>query len=146
MLSRRIFLALGLLLLCAQVRAGLISIPLKLNGSTVIAEVANTEASRNQGLMGRASLRKNHGMLFVFAVADRHGFWMKNTLIPLSIAFLDEQGVIVNIRDMSPHSEQIHSADGATKYALEMDRGWFAARGIKPGRRVEGLQFAPPAQ
>jgi hypothetical protein len=65
--------------------------------------------------------------------------WMKNTLVALSVAFLDDGGEIINIADMTPHSEQAHCATRPARYALEMNRGWFAARGIKPGMRLGGI-------
>ncbi len=109
------------------------------------AEVADGFASRMQGLMNRASLPPNGGMLFVFDEDAIHCMWMKNTLIPLSVAFLDEQGAIINIADMQPHSEQSHCAARPARYALEMTQGWFAQRGIRAGARLRGLEkLAPP--
>jgi hypothetical protein len=72
--------------------------------------------------------------------------WMMNTYIPLSVAFLDERGVIINIEDMMPHTRDTHPAAKPARYALEMNQGWFAKRGIKPGARIEGLERAPPAR
>ena len=82
-------------------------------------------------------------MLFVFPERGVHAMWMKNTSIPLSIAFLDEQGVIINISDMIPFSEEPRHADAPAKFALEMPKGWFSKRGIMPGAKVEGLSQAP---
>jgi uncharacterized membrane protein (UPF0127 family) len=96
----------------------------------VRAEVAADYASRGRGLMHRKSLAPNAGMLFIFESAALHCMWMKNTYIPLSVAFIDEKGEIVNIADMQPHSEQSHCAARPALYALEMSRGWFAERGI----------------
>lgn len=110
------------------------------------AEVANTMPSRAQGLMYRKTMDPNDGMLFVFDVVERQCMWMKNTNIPLSVAFLDEQGVIVSIADMTPHSEENHCAARPARYAIEVNRGWFAQRGLKPGARVGGLDRAPPPQ
>ena len=103
------------------------------------AEVAADFPTRSAGLMHRKSMDTNAGMLFVFDEASAHCMWMKNTLIPLSVAFLDERGSIINIADMQPHSERSHCATGPARYALEMNRGWFAARGIKPGMRLGGI-------
>jgi uncharacterized protein len=103
------------------------------------AEVVADPATRARGLMYRKSLPQNAGMLFVFDEPAIHCMWMKNTLIPLSVAFLDDRGTIVNIADMAPHSEQSHCAARPVRYALEMNRGWFAARGIKPGARLGGV-------
>ena len=102
-------------------------------------EVAADDAARSRGLMHRKSLDSNAGMLFLFEHRSVHCMWMKNTLIPLSVAFLDEQGTIINIADMQPHDETSHCATRPARYALEMNRGWFAARGIKPGMRLGGI-------
>jgi uncharacterized membrane protein (UPF0127 family) len=91
------------------------------------------------GLMHRASMPSNAGMLFIFDEMTTHCMWMKNTLIPLSVAFIDEQGAIINVEDMAPQTEDSHCAKRPARYALEMNRGWFAARGIKPGSRIGGI-------
>jgi uncharacterized membrane protein (UPF0127 family) len=96
--------------------------------------------------MFRKSLTANQGMLFVFAEVERHCMWMRNTYVPLSVAFMDEAGVILNIADMQPQTENSHCAAGPARYALEMNQGWFAAKGIKPGARISGLAKAPPPQ
>ena len=103
------------------------------------AELADTFPTRMQGLMHRKALAQNAGMLFVFDDTNIHCMWMKNTLIPLSVAFIDEAGAIVNIADMQPHDEQSRCASRPVRFALEMERGWFAKRGIKPGTRLGGL-------
>lgn len=103
------------------------------------AEVVADYTARAQGLMHRKSLAQNAGMLFIFDQHGVHCMWMKNTLIPLSVAFIDDRGAIVNIADMEPHSEASHCAAQPVKYALEMNRGWFAARGIRPGTRLGGV-------
>ena len=108
------------------------------------AEVANNFDTRGRGLMFRESLGPNQGMLFVFEDAAPHCMWMKNTLIPLSVAFIAADGTIVNIADMKPKDESTHCARQAVPYALEMDRGWFASRGIKAGQKIAGLDKAPP--
>jgi uncharacterized membrane protein (UPF0127 family) len=108
------------------------------------AEVADRDATRARGLMHRASLPPNGGMLFVFDEDAVHCMWMKNTLIPLSVAFLDAQGAILNIADMQPHSEQTNCAARPARYALEMTQGWFAQRGIRAGTRLRGLDKAAP--
>ena len=110
----------------------------------VRAEVAADFSTRMQGLMHRESLAPNAGMLFVFDESAIHCMWMKNTLIPLSVAFVDASGTIVNIADMQPHSEQSHCASTPALFALEMTRGWFAQRGVKAGMKLGGLErFAP---
>ena len=105
----------------------------------ISAELAADVSTRAQGLMHRKSLGPNAGMLFVFDGAAIHCMWMKNTYIPLSVAFLDAQGAIINIADMQPHSEQSHCAARPALYALEMTQGWFAQRGIKPGAKLGGV-------
>jgi len=121
-------------------------IRLKISGHVLSAEVAYTQASRSQGLMYRQSMEKNHGMLFVFPETGHHSMWMVNTNIPLSVAFIDEKGIILNIADMAPHTETVHSAAGAAKYAVETNFGWFRAKGIKAGSRIMGLEKAPSAE
>jgi len=109
-------------------------------------EVAATQTNRMVGLMQRQRLGANQGMLFVFPKAERHCMWMKNTLIPLSVAFLDEEGRIVSLSDMQPQTENSHCAAASARYALEMNQGWFSAKGIKPGMKIGGLQQAPRPQ
>jgi uncharacterized protein len=112
----------------------------------VRAEVANTFDTRGTGLMFRKSLAANEGMLFVFPEAERHCMWMKNTLIPLSVAFIDAAGTIVSVSEMQPQTETTHCAAAPAKYALEMNRGWFATKGLKAGTPIRGLEKAPPAR
>jgi len=108
------------------------------------AEVAADMASRSRGLMFRKSLAQNAGMVFVFDEASQHCMWMKNTYVALSVAFLDEQGTIINIENMAPQTEDTHCAARPARYALEMDRGWFTARGIKPGTKLGGMEKLRP--
>lgn len=103
------------------------------------AEVAQTGADRARGLMFRESLGPSEGMLFVFEQAETQCFWMRNTLIPLSIAFLADDGRVVNIADMAPQTDTPHCSAEPVRYALEMNQGWFARRGIVPGKVVDGL-------
>ena len=105
----------------------------------VQAEVADRPASRARGLMFRESLADNHGMLFVFDTPSRQCMWMKNTPLPLSVAFIKADGRITNIAQMQPQTETIHCASEDVLYALEMTQGWFWARAIKPGDEVLGL-------
>ena len=107
------------------------------------AELAADFSSRSRGLMHRKSLGANAGMLFIFDGASTHCMWMKNTYIPLSVAFLDAEGAIINIADMQPHSEESHCATRPALYALEMTQGWFAQRGIRPGLKLGGLEKLP---
>jgi uncharacterized membrane protein (UPF0127 family) len=133
-------------LAAAQPQARLPTLALNAGIHLIQAEVASTNPSRAQGLMFRKSLAANQGMLFVFAEVERHCMWMRNTYVPLSVAFMDEAGVILNIADMQPQTENSHCAAGPARYALEMNQGWFAAKGIKPGARISGLAKAPPPQ
>lgn len=103
------------------------------------AEVAAREAERQQGLMFREKMGPNEGMVFLFDAPAGVCMWMKNTLIPLSVAFLDDAGKIVNIEDMQPHTTESHCAKKPVRYALEMNLGWFKQKNIKPGSVIEGL-------
>ena len=110
------------------------------------AEVAATDPHRQVGLMNRRSMPPQHGMLFVFPFEYTHCMWMRNTLLPLSVAFMDAEGSILNIEDMQPQTENNHCAKRPARYALEMNLGWFAQRGIKPGMKLMGLERAPRPQ
>ena len=103
------------------------------------AEVAADDPSRQQGLMFREKMGSNNGMVFVFDQAHKQCMWMKNTLLPLSVAFIDADGKIVNIEDMQPKSLDNHCSGKPVKYALEMNLGWFKQKNIKPGTTIEGL-------
>jgi uncharacterized membrane protein (UPF0127 family) len=105
----------------------------------ITAEIASTPQSRTIGLMMRERLAPNHGMVFVFEDKSQHCFWMRNTLIPLSIAFIDDDGTIVNIADMAPKSEASTCPQRPVRYALEMDQGWFAKRSVTAGKKISGL-------
>jgi uncharacterized membrane protein (UPF0127 family) len=103
------------------------------------AEVAARDGERQQGLMFREKMGPNEGMVFLFEAPAAICMWMKNTFIPLSVEFIDDSGKIINIEDMQPHSTASHCAKKPARYALEMNRGWFAQKNIKPGIRIEGL-------
>ncbi len=107
------------------------------------AEVAATPEQRQTGLMHRTAMPMQHGMLFVFTEAQRHCMWMRNTLLPLSVAFLDERGAIINVEDMQPQTENNHCAAKDARYALEMNIGWFKSRGLGPGALIAGIERAP---
>ena len=119
---------------------------LSVNGHKLTVEVAHTVPTRSQGLMHRRMLPENRGMLFVFDNAAIHAMWMMNTYIPLSVAFLDERGVIINIEDMKPHTQDTHPSAKPARYALEVNQGWFGKRGIRAGAKIEGIERAPPAR
>jgi|GEM_PF-417270 len=107
---------------------------------TLTAELADTESKKERGLMFRQSLPENSGMLFIFDPPAQAAFWMKNTRIPLSIAFIDNQGRILEIRSMKPFDETlIWSVSNAVAYALEVNEGWFDRHGIQIGTRIFGI-------
>ena len=107
--------------------------------NAIHAEVAANDPDREKGLMFRTALGGNQGMVFLFDRADLECMWMKNTLIPLSVAFMDDSGKIINIEDMQPQTENNHCARGPARYALEMNLGWFTAHGVKPGATISHL-------
>ena len=111
----------------------------KVGAHSLRVEVADTPAARSTGLMNRMSMPKNDGMLFIFDEPGYHSMWMKNTLIPLSVAFIDREGTILNILDMEPHTEHPNISAGPSIYAIETNKGWFAAKKVKAGDRVTGL-------
>jgi uncharacterized membrane protein (UPF0127 family) len=115
-------------------------VQLKAGMHLIRAEVAADYATRGRGLMFRKSLGQNAGMLFIFDQPAIHCMWMKNTYIPLSVAFVDDKGEIINIANMEPQNEQSHCATRPALYALEMAQGWFAQRGIKSGAKLGGLE------
>ncbi len=119
---------------------------LQAGSHTFQVEVASTPQQRSLGLMGRERLDDNAGMLFVFEHKGMHCFWMKNTLVPLSIAFLADDGRIVNIDDMQPKTQDFHCPAAPVSYALEVKQGGFRSRGIQPGMRVTGGPFGPSSK
>lgn len=107
----------------------------------IVAEVASTPLQQQTGMMMRTEMAAHEGMLFAFADVSPRCFWMKNTLLPLSIAFVADDGTIVNIAEMKPRSEASHCSDKPVRFALEMNQGWFAKRGLKAGTRLAGPPF-----
>lgn len=134
--------ALAVLLTPAQAQTALPTMQLTAGIHLITAEVAANDPQRARGLMFREKLAPNHGMLFVFDAKTVQCMWMRNTLIPLSVAFIDDDGSIVNIEDMQPRTENSHCARKPVRYALEMELGWFAKRGLKSGARLGGLPAA----
>jgi uncharacterized membrane protein (UPF0127 family) len=118
-------------------------VSLKVGGQTVSAEVASTDESRQKGLMFREKLARNAGMLFVFPDVAYHAMWMRNTPLPLAVAFMDESGKIVSIHEMQPFNDNSHQAAGPARFALEMNGEWFARNHIKAGDTIKGLERAP---
>ena len=109
----------------------------------IIAEVAQTAQQREIGLMFRPSMAANHGMLFVFEQAGQQCFWMKNTLLPLDIAFVTDHGVVVTTQRMKPRTLDAHCSTQSVRFVLEMNGGWFAKRGIAAGSKLTGKPFTP---
>jgi uncharacterized membrane protein (UPF0127 family) len=114
-------------------------IPLAAGMHVIQAELVANDKDRQQGLMFREKMGQNEGMVFVFDAPATVCMWMKNTLLPLSVAFIDETGKIVNIEDMKPQSTESHCAKKPIRYALEMNQGWFKQKNIKPGTPIGGL-------
>lgn len=107
------------------------------------AELARTPEQRAIGLMHRPSMPVNEGMLFAFERPDTQCFWMKDTLLPLSAAFLADDGSIVNVVDMQPRTLDSHCSTKPVRFVLEMNQGWFSKRGLKPGSKLGGAMFRP---
>jgi uncharacterized membrane protein (UPF0127 family) len=107
------------------------------------AQLAQNPEQRATGLMFRKAMPNNEGMLFVFEAAAKQCFWMKNTLLPLSTAFVADDGTVVNIEDMKPQTLDSHCSQKPVRYVLEMNQGWFAKRGIKAGSKLSGPPFPP---
>ena len=118
------------------------SIRLNAGIHNINAELARTPDERATGLMFREAMPTNDGMLFVFEEPSRQCFWMKNTLIPLAIAFVADDGTIVNVDEMQPRKLESHCSTRPVRYVLEMNQGWFAKRGIKAGTRLSGPPFS----
>ena len=107
-------------------------------------QLAVTPEQHAIGLMYRKEMDQHEGMLFVFPTPSKQCFWMKNTLIPLTAAFLADDGMILNLEDMKPQSEESHCAIKPVRYVLEMNKGWFAKKGLKPGMKLTGQPFVVP--
>lgn len=144
------FLLSGLLVLASTVvgtaRAEMPVKELGVGMYRIQAEVAATPQTRQLGLMNRREMAAQHGMVFIFTEDARHCMWMKNTLLPLSVAFLDAGGRILNIEDMQPQTEDSHCARGPARYALEMNLGWFRERGVRVGDAIRGVERLPTAR
>ena len=126
-------------LVLAQVNVGLPTIELKTGIYRIQAELADNPKAREVGLMNRTTMPTNSGMLFVFEQKAGHCFWMNNTKIPLAIAFIADDGKIVNIEEMQAETTNSHCPKANVRYALEMNRQWFSERVIVPGTVITGL-------
>ena len=131
--------AIALAALGAQADVAFKTSRIKVGGHELKVEVAQSDEVRMQGLMFRKQLAKNDGMLFIFDEPAYHAMWMKNTLIALSVAFVDKNGEILNILDMEPQTLDTHMAAGPAVYAIETNKGWFAENKVKAGDKVTGL-------
>ena len=134
------------LLMAAVVGAQTPPAELSIGMYRISAEVAASYDSRARGLMGRETMPANAGMVFVYEQKATHCMWMRNTLIPLSVAFLDDDGAIINIAQMTPQSDDSHCATRPARYALEMNAGWFSDKGFGAGDRIKGLERLPAAR
>jgi hypothetical protein len=105
------------------------------------AQVAQTPEQRSTGLMFRKQMPQHEGMLFAFEQPSVQCFWMKNTLLPLTAAFIADDGTLVNLADMKPQTTDSHCSEKPVRYVLEMNQGWFAKKGIKPGMKLAGRPF-----
>ena len=137
--------ALVLTAFAARAEAPLRTAQVRVGPHPMKVEIVETDPQRVKGLMFREKLGRDDGMLFIYDRAEYQSMWMKNTLIPLSVAFLDANGVILNIEDMEPQTLDSHMSAGPASYAIEANRGWFAAKKIKPGDKVTGLPSLSPA-
>lgn len=107
----------------------------------ITAQLAQTPAQRQIGLMNRKDMPPHEGMLFVFEEPAEQCFWMKNTLLPLTAAFVADDGTIVNLADMKPQTLDAHCSAKPVRFVLEMNQGWFAKKGLKAGARLSGAPF-----
>jgi uncharacterized protein len=107
----------------------------------IVAEVARSPQQQQIGMMMRTEMAVHEGMLFVGDDDTPRCFWMRNTLLPLSAAFIASDGTIVNIADMAPQTDESHCSSKPVRFVLEMNQGWFAKRGIKPGFKLRGAPF-----
>jgi uncharacterized membrane protein (UPF0127 family) len=119
------------------------AIKLSVGMHVIQAELAQTPEQRSTGLMFRKTMGTNDGMLFAFEEPGQQCFWMKNTLLPLSVAFIADDGSVVNIDDMKPQTLDSHCSTKPVRFVLEMNDGWFVKRGIKAGTKMKGAPFSP---
>jgi uncharacterized membrane protein (UPF0127 family) len=133
--------AIGLPAFAQEPQTALPRVKLSAGMHQIDAQVAHTPEQRMIGLMYRKEMPQHEGMLFVFEQPSQQCFWMKNTLLPLSVAFVDDAGTVVNIEEMKPQTLESHCSAQPVRYVLEMNQGWFARKGIKPGAKLNGQPF-----
>lgn len=142
-LTRRVtlisFVAFGLTAYAQEPQTELPRIRLSIGMHQIDAQVAKTPDQRQIGLMWRKSMPQKEGMLFIFEQPSQQCFWMKNTLLPLTAAFLADDGSIVNLADMKPQTTDPHCSKQPVRYVLEMNQGWFSKKAIKAGDKISGL-------
>ena len=142
--NRFVSVMVSVMLLAASAAAAPLPVIRLSAGSGILdVEVASNKAERALGLMNRAAMPESRGMLFVYPAPAYFCMWMKNTKIPLSVAFIDAQGQVINIEDMVPQTETNHCTARNATYALEANRGWFARHGVSAGSQIIGLEKAP---
>jgi uncharacterized protein len=124
-------------------QSGLPRLKLQSGINLIDTQIAMTSEQREIGLMYRTQMQPNEGMLFIFEQPQKQCFWMKNTLLPLTAAFIDNSGTILNLADMQPNTTNPHCSTAPVRFVLEMHQGWFAKRGIKPGTKFTGSPFTP---
>jgi uncharacterized membrane protein (UPF0127 family) len=134
------------LLLSTAQAAALPMVRLTVGTGTLDVEVASNKAQRSLGLMNRTAMPESRGMLFVYPAPAYFCMWMKNTKIPLSVAFIDAQGRVINIEDMAPQTETNHCTQRNATYALEANQGWFTSHGVSAGSQIIGLEKAPQGE
>lgn len=115
-----------------------------LKGKSFYVEVADNDPARMKGLMFREHMPADRGMIFLFPEEAMQAFWMKNTLIPLAVAFVADDGTVVNVDEMKPQTLNPHCSTKPVRFVLEMNTGWFAKRGIKEGSKLSGAPFGTP--
>lgn len=140
------YLLVGVLLVSAQIAQASSLLKLSMGSGSLDVEVAATKDQRAVGLMNRTSMAESRGMLFVYPMPAYFCMWMKNTRIPLSVAFIDAQGQVINIADMAPQTEMNHCTQRNAMYALEVNQGWFAKHGVTAGTQILGLEKTPKAE
>ena len=107
------------------------------------AQIAQTPEERQIGLMFRVQMPQAEGMIFIFEEPSKQCFWMKNTILPLTAAFVSDDGIIVNLADMKPQTTETHCSAKPVRFVLEMNQGWFVKKGIKAGSKLKGPMFQP---
>lgn len=140
-----VHVGLGLLATLAVAAHSAERLELRIGDQRLRVEIATTPSQRAQGLMGRPPLRADEGMLFVFPDDEQRCLWMRDTPSPLAAAFLTAQGEILNTAEMQPLSDARHCSRAPARYALETASGWFSARGVGKGARIQGLEAVAPA-